>query len=165
MKKKKSFRRPEADVQTIPHKAATLLHYPKRSGQLTRKLFEESHTVHRTSSIIGSGFLMPNRKKGSEATSLDAMQRIDALADCPVSPSDMIRNQRHTGRLEARRLALGCQISNPEPGNGILGHIALPHSQESIGSSSTECVPSSQLSKHNGVAFDLDARKRGKGII
>jgi hypothetical protein len=108
---------------------------------------------------------MPNRKKGSEATSLDAMQRIGALADCPVSPNDMIRNQRHTGRIEARRLPLGCQISNPEPGNGILGHIVLPHSQESIGSSATECVPSSQLSKHNGVVFDLDARKRGKGVI
>lgn len=84
--------------------------------------------------------------------------KIDAVAVRLVSPSEMIRNQRHTARIEAGRLALSSQISNPEPGNDII----LPHSQESIGSSATECVPSSQLLKRNGATFGLDAPKRGK---
>jgi hypothetical protein len=88
--------------------------------------------------------------------------KIDAVAVRLVSPSEMIRNQRHTARIEAGRLALSGQISNPEPGNDILGHIILPHSQESIGSSATERVPSSQLLKRNGATFGLDAPKRGK---
>jgi hypothetical protein len=73
--KTKYFRRIETDVQTTPYKAATLLHCPMGQGQLFLQLSKESHAVYRTSSIAGSGILMPNRKKASEATSLDAMQQ------------------------------------------------------------------------------------------